>query len=120
MSPSRNGHKDLEPPNTPVKSPPRRGVPAPSWSSPRYPPTETPTGPSVGTLDPLIIEMLAELSRKLSWAISSSWETHTGQKPPKGTVASLAARYAQAILADLQERYYLTHHSQAPVPPPGA
>lgn len=48
-----------------------------------------------------LLNVGAMLSRKLSWALSTSWEGGTGHKPPRGLINDMATRYATQIALEL-------------------
>lgn len=48
-----------------------------------------------------LLEVSSQLSRKLSWALSTSWESATGQKAPRGLVNDLASKYTVELVLAL-------------------
>lgn len=54
-----------------------------------------------------LFAVAAHLSRKLSWALSTSWEEATGSKPPRGVINDLAGKYAVELTIALRESFPL-------------
>lgn len=62
-------------------------------------------------------ELLAaagELSRKIQWAIGTSWYSATGARAPKSQVDYLASRMAADAIDELAKTHAAGHHPPPP------
>lgn len=66
------------------------------------PPSATPAEPLMSTD---VYRAAAELSRKLQWAIGTSWYNTTGERATKKHVDSLATRLAAQIVEELRQMH---------------
>lgn len=39
--------------------------------------------------NPRLLLIVTEVTRKLNWALTTTWHTHTGHRPPRGIVTAL-------------------------------
>lgn len=74
--------------------------------------TRAQLGTAPGSMEKML-DVSSQLSRKLSWALSSSWESATGTKPPRGTINDLATKYSVELTTALAAHFplHLTHLS---------
>jgi len=66
-----------------------------------------------------LFDVAGQLSRKLSWALSTSWESATGSKAPRGRINELASKYAVELTIALRDSFPLHLTSLTPDGPEG-
>ena len=73
-----------------------------------------------GPISPQLLEVLTSLSRKLAWAIRTSWEDGSFERPSTGVINSLVSQHAFQIVTQLADKYplWVWPHLQATPPEP--
>ena len=66
-----------------------------------------------------LLAAAAELSRKIQWAIGTSWYSATGARAPKAQVDYLASRMAADAVEELNGTHMQGHHPAPPDQPAG-